>query len=290
MDEDREELEHIPWSELTAMGADADRRRKLMYLAAGAIGAMVLGAMVARAFTSTPAAPTAPGTTPIAVGESVELPASTTSTSILYQEADLFAFLPETDGAMAAAVRAEWFVTDYFTADLEPSGSADVRTALPTGALLPPLPQDGTASLSYVEWARAFSVQRLADGVFLVGVAFRTLAAPPERGFRRMPVRAVDVRVAVSPAGGSTVVDLPAPRPFPAGPEPMAWSEVTDIAPQIVVDGAMRAAIGWGSDHRLVGASLVPRGWRVVLTAADEVGNRWPVALLVDDAGLPMAG
>ena len=120
----------------------------------------------------------------------------------------------------AAVARAEWFVTDYFTADLEPSGSADVRTALPAGAELPDMPQDAAASLSYVEWARAFRVEEAGDGLFRVGVVFRALGAPPDRGFYRLPVRAVEVLVQVNEDGGSVVVDLPTPVALPAGPEP----------------------------------------------------------------------
>ena len=190
--------------------------------------------------------------------------------------------------ARAAVARAEWFVTDFFTADLEPNGTGDLRGALPAGVELPEMPQDGAVGLSYVEWARAFRVEEGADGIYRVGVVYRMLGAPPDRGFQRLPVRAVEVRVAVSDAGGSVVVDLPTPIVMPVGPNPEPWPVENEIPPQLVVDGAMRVAAGWGSEHRLVGSSRVIGGWRVVLTATDELGNRWPLTVLVDDLGVPL--
>ncbi len=37
----------------------------------------------------------------------------------------------------------------------------------------------------------------------------------------------------------------------------------------------------WGTEPRLVSASAVAEGWRVVMTIADGVGNRWPLAIVV---------
>jgi hypothetical protein len=207
--------------------------------------------------------------------------------SILYREADLMALAPGV-ASRAAVARAEWFVTDFFTADLEPDGVADVRAALPEGVVLPDMPQEVGEGLSYVEWARAFRVVEEGEGVFAVGVAYRLLGAPPERGFQRLPVRAVEVRVAVSGSGGSVVADLPSPVSLPAGPEPEGWPSEEAEAPAAVLDGAVSAAAGWGSEHRVLSAGRVTGGWRVVVTAADELGNRWPLAVLVDETGKPL--
>jgi hypothetical protein len=113
-------------------------------------------------------------------------------------------------------------------------------------------------------------------------VAFRALGAPPDRGFYRLPVRAVEITVAVAADGGSTVVDLPTPVALPAGPEPDAWPQEAAEAPQWVLDAAVAAAGAWGVEPRLVTAHQAETGWRVILTLADEVGNRWPVALFVE--------
>ena len=286
--EEHEEFEQIPWSELTARPPDG--RRRVIYLVAGGLGALVLAVLVVRAFASpSPVTPVAPAVT-VAQGDTTTTGAITATTaavaaapapSLLYREADLMAF-PAIPAERAAVARAEWFVTDYFTADLEPTGSADLRAALPGGAAVPDMPQDAAAGLSYVEWARAFRVEEVSEGRFRVGVVFRSLGAPPDRGFYRLPVRAVEVTVAVAADGGSTVVDLPTPVALPAGPEPGPWPEESVEAPQWVVDEALAAVAGWGTEPRLVAAQADGTGWRVVLTLADEVGNRWPVAVRVE--------
>ncbi|MBU1492351.1 MAG: hypothetical protein KJ956_00075 [Actinobacteria bacterium] len=304
MDDHHEEVEHIPWGELLA--SHDDGRRRALYLAAGALGALVLGVVVTRALSSP--APPQPEPAPVAVAEAttttvppapitvvVEVPATdppTTTTSslpapVLYTEADLMAF-PFDLGARAAVARAEWFVTDYFTADLEPNGTADLRGALPVGVVLPEMPQDAAIGLSYVEWARALRVEEDGDGSYRVMVAYRLLGAPPEQGFQRLAVRAVEVRVAVSDSGGSVVLDLPSPVALPAGPTPQPWPTEGEIPSQVVVDGAMGEAAGWGSEHRLLGTFRVAGGWRVMLSAADELGNRWPLVVYVDDSGTPL--
>ncbi|MBN2112579.1 MAG: hypothetical protein JW785_00470 [Acidimicrobiia bacterium] len=287
--EQHEEFEQIPWSELTTRPPEG--RRRVLYLAAGGVGALVITVLVVRAFLSpSGVAPVAPAPA-VSVEEVAATTAAVTATSaavaaspapaLLYREADLMAF-PAAPAERAAVARAEWFVTDYFTADLEPTGSADLRAALPGGAAIPDMPQDAAGSLSYVEWARAFRVEEVGEGRFRVGVAFRALGAPPDRGFYRLPVRAVEVTVAVGDDGGTTVVDLPAPTPLPAGPEPEAWPQEEGEAPQWVIDAAVADAGSWGTETRLLAAYEAEAGWRVVLTLADDVGNRWPVVVWVE--------
>jgi len=292
--EEHEEYEQIPWAQLT--GGPPSGKRRLVYLAAGAVGTLVLAVLVARAFLSSPAETLAPSDSVVSGNDDAASEAASTSSTgaesasaILYREADLMAF-PETPGERAAVARAEWFVTDYFTADLEPSGSADVRTALPAGARVPDLPQDSAAGLSYVEWARAFRVEEVGAGLFRVGVVYRALGAPPERGFYRLPVRAVEVLVLVNEDGGSVVVDLPTPVALPAGPEPEAWPEEAVDPPRGVTDAALAMVAGWGTEPRVVSAARSDSGWRVVLTLADEVGNRWPASVLVADADTSAGG
>jgi hypothetical protein len=283
MGDEREEFEQVPWADLMAESEPEDRRRRAIYLAAGLLGAMVVGMIVARSWWA-PATlpPIAPATT---VVEDETLPTDASLPDLtglpLYSEADLMADPPD-PGARAAVVRAEWFVTDYFTADLEPDGSAEVRAALPTGAVLPEFPQDGGEGISYVEWARAFDVEPSGDGDYVVSVAFRTLGAPPGRGFSRQPVRAVSVLVGVSDGGGATVLDLPSPIPLPAGPEPDPWPEEMADPPQDVVDIAAARASAWGIEPRISSAAQVGEVWRVVVTVADDVGNRWPLVVMVE--------
>lgn len=285
--EQTEDVESVPWSELLETSDPTAERRRIAYLAVGLVAAVVLGAVIARAWWA-PSPPTiiapAGAEAPVAADGGIASDAAPSSTTVptvpLYSEADLMADPPDPD-ARAAIVRAEWFVTDYFTADYEPAGSSDVRAALPSGADLPDLPQDGVGGVSYVEWARAFEVQEVGDGSYVVGVVFRALAAPAEGSFVRLPVRAVEVHVGVMGEGAS-VLDLPRPVPIPAGPEPPAWPDASVEPPGAIVEVAAAQASAWGSEPRIVSAAEVAEGWRVVATVADGVGNRWPLSILVD--------
>jgi hypothetical protein len=275
------EVESVPWGDLFDEQRPTQDLRRIAYLVAGLLGAVVLGVVIARGWWgATPPTVIAPGS-PVAAGEELSgsTVAPTTTLAPLYSEADLMADPPD-PGERSATVRAEWFVTDYFTADYEPTGSADVRAALPGAAELPDLPHDGSGGISYVEWARTFDVEPAPDGAYLVSVAFRTLAAPPDGAFIRLPVRAVEVLVDVGDSG-ATVLDLPRPAALPIGPEPEAWPEPSDTPPVEVVDRAAARASIWGSEPRIVSAAAIASGWRVVLTVADDVGNRWPLALIV---------
>ena len=283
-DAGREEVEHIPWSEL--MEESDERRRRVIYLASALVGALVLGVVLARVWWA-PSVPTAAPieSVPTTAAASGPVPASTSTIPELplYSEADLMADPPD-PSVRAAVARAEWFVTDYFTADFEPSGSADVRSVLPGGADLPALPQDGGNAISYVEWARAFSVEEVGDGIYEVGVVFRALGAPPDAGFSRQGVRAVSVTIEVTPEGGTAVVDLPSPAVLPLGPTGEPWPAATaEPPPQAIVERAAAEAAVWGSEPRLVSAHRTGAGWRVVMTVADDVGNRWPLAIRVTD-------
>jgi hypothetical protein len=281
--DDREELEQVPWQDLLAEAEPGDERRRVVYLGAGLVGAMLIGMVVTRMWwdPGPPAEPVSPAVVeeepesvgPVSMPEVPGLP--------LYSEADLMA-LPPDPGARAAVAKAEWFVTDYFTADFEPTGSADVRAALP-GGVPTSFPQDGIEGISYVEWARAFRVEPSGDGAFRVGVVFRTLAAPPDRGFVRQPVRAVEVLVAVRPDGGASILDLPTPIVMPAGPDPVDLPSPTEDAPEPVVDAAVAQVAGWGTEPRVVSTHRMATGWRVVVTVADSAGNRWPLAVRVSD-------
>ncbi|MEK7251807.1 MAG: hypothetical protein AAB198_00930 [Actinomycetota bacterium] len=279
--EEREELEHVPWADLMAESEPEDRRRRAMYLGIGMVGALVLGVIVARSWWAAPSVPTplAP-----AAGTSVALTTLPDATDLpLYSEADLMADPPD-PASRLAMVRAEWFVADYFTADLEPSGSADVRAALPP-SVAEDLALDIGDAVSYVEWARAYRVEEAGDGIYRVSVAFRTLGAPPDRGFTRQPVRAVEVLVAVGGDSGATIVDLPSPIFLSLGPEAPVWVGEEATPPQEIVDLVSTRASLWGSEPQIVSAQHLGGEWRVVVTIADAVGARWPFALRIEVEG-----
>ncbi len=278
--EEREELEHVPWADLMAEAEPEDRRRKAIYLGVAIVGAMALGVIVARSWFVTAGSPVTvtPDDTAVAATTQPDLPELP-----LYTEADLMAVPPD-PGARVAMVRAEWFVTDYFTADLEPNGSAEVRAALPA-SIAAELSLDVGAAVSYVEWARAFRVEQLGDGTYRVAVVFRTLGAPPDRGFTRQPVRAVEVLIAVAGDAGTTVLDLPAPIAIPVGPEAAVWDGEPATPPQAIIDLVSTRASLWGTEPRIVAATRREGEWRVVVSVADALGARWPLALRVTESG-----
>ncbi len=281
--EEHEEFERIPWAELLPAGRGPNR---LLYLAAGVLGAVALGVILARAWPHS----SGPVETTSTSVEEVPVAATTTPSPpqvpALYSEADLMAFPVESD-ELAAVARAEWFVVDYFTVD-GLSGSVDIRNALPVQAEVAGLPQDGSGVAVMVDWARAFRIEAIDDGLYEVSVAFRLIVPTEESGDRRLPVRAVAVRVSLGLDEGSAVVDLPTPISLPAGPEPDPWPEGGDDPPEEVAAGAAEAVGGWGTEPRIVAAQRIESGWRVVMTSADEVGNRWPVVVWVDDEGRPL--
>ena len=278
--EEREELEHVPWADLMAESEPEDRRRRAMYLGIGMVGALVLGVIVARSWWATPSVPTplAPAAERRLRSRHCPMPricrctARRTSWPILP--------IPPPGSPWCA----EWFVADYFTADLEPSGSADVRAALPP-SVAEDLALDIGDAVSYVEWARAYRVEEAGDGIYRVSVAFRTLGAPPDRGFTRQPVRAVEVLVAVGGDSGATIVDLPSPIFLSLGPEAPVWVGEEATPPQEIVDLVSTRASLWGSEPQIVSAQHLGGEWRVVVTIADAVGARWPFALRIEVEG-----
>jgi hypothetical protein len=299
-----EEFEHIPWEQLTA--ADDDRRRKLLYGGAAALIVLAVVIVGLRAVRSPEPRADATVTPPVATSPpaqaSVSVPpesiptvpaasASAPSTPVaaaepgLLSEADLMAVLPD-DLTTAAALRAEWFVTDYFTADVDPSGGASVRAALPPGGSMPDFPQDEAGpGVSFVEWARTVSIEPLGNGLHRTEVLFRAIGAPESGEFRRLPVRAVAVTVQAEAGRLPVVLDLPAPIPLPAPTTARAWPAPDAEIPDEIVDEALAAAEAFGAFPAILGGSRSDGGWRLVVTAEDEAGNRWPLSLWLAEDG-----
>lgn len=162
-----------------------------------------------------------------------------------------------------------------------------MRAALPQEGALPPLPQDDPAAgLSYVEWARAFRVEPLGEGLYRVAVVYRALGAPTEGAFRRLPVRAVQVVVAVGADGATGVTDLPAPAPLPGNLELGGWPAEGGPAPPAVLEAAVAEASAWGESPEVLSSTAAGAGWRVVVSVADSAGTRWPLALWLDESGV----
>lgn len=282
-----EEFEDVPWSHLIA----EHRRSRLGF--AGVVGLVVAVVAVAGWVLlrdgSPPTPPPASVAVPAAEGPSPAssplppaAPAPTTTAPVVLTEAELRAATPA-DAVLAAAARAEWFVTDYFTVDGDPGAADAVAAHLLDDAPPPDLPDDAT---SYVEWARAWAVERLDARRYAVSVVFRSLYVYPEDGeWYRSPAKAVEVIVAVADDGTSAVADLPMPVLPPDAAVSGGWPVDGSPVGEDVVEEAVAYARLFEDDPQVVGAGRGSAGWRVVLTVGDPSGARWPVAIRGDRLG-----
>lgn len=299
-----EHFESIPWSRLVP---DSDpRHRRILILGATVIAGVVIGLIggrMIRGATQSGVVVTLPpvaGLESVAAAEPVAVPPPerlvvtqpvppTTGTRVpslqtplppqLYSEADLMAVLPEEE-MRAAVMRAEWFVTDFFTIDGEFSAATEITTALPDGHAAVPLPHQSTeAGISYVEWARAYRVEPLAPARYRVSVAFRTLAGVAVGNLVRTPVRAVTVDVEVGRDGATAVIDFPSPAPLP-GTLTLGAVEIPEMdAPPEILAAALQAAAAVGTDPAPLLTGLDGAGWRIVVLVSNGSGLRWPLAV-----------
>ncbi len=271
-----EQLEHIPWSDLVVQQHDFPRW--IAYVAAGALAAAAIGVVVARSLPARPSPAASPA--PIAVSTPPSIPSTVVTTAPLYSEADLMALVPGAQEQLAA-VRAEWFVRDYFGTGGRPAEALGVLSALPDGAVPP---TGGGEGVSYVEWARTAAVQSVGANLYEATVLFGMLGGPDTASLSRLPVHAVTVVVEVA-GGDATVVDLPSPASVPGGVRVAGWPVGDDELPRALVAVVDEEARLWGSDPEVVSAVGAQGGWRVVVTVTDTAGNRWPLSLWLDDSG-----
>jgi hypothetical protein len=291
-----EELEHIPWSALAARAPIPLARYGLVAVVTVAVIGLGLAALNwiqsdnGAVPTTPPATPTAPleDVDPVGEGtpetEMVVLPqpttaAATVSVASIYSEADLMAIAVEPETRLAV-MEAEWFVQDYFTVDGDEQASELLTEILGDVAL----PHNQPSGPSYVEWARAFAVASPAPGRYVVDVAFRTLAAPPGGEFTRMPVRGVAMTFDIDLDGTAKIVDLPSPTALPAVAamsEPVGTSAT---APEEVITAALRFVKAAGEQPEITDVSQDGSSWRFVIEVTDVSGNRWPMAVVVNDS------
>jgi len=215
MDEKRDEIyERIPWETLEKSGNDRQ------WWVMGVAAAVVAGALgysfvsnrpvappVAVAAVQPEATPAPVPTAPVAV-PAVPPAAPVATPPQAVAEADLYAVPPDTLRSQASAF-AEWFVSEYLTAD----GSADepntLRTLLPADLPLPEAP-DGT--LTFVEWVVALEVVEAGPGQFEVDVLARYMVASGGEPYQRLEPEVFTVTVAADESG-FRIVGAPRIRP-----------------------------------------------------------------------------
>lgn len=300
---DAERFESIPWSSL--LPEENDRRTKWLGIGAAVVLAVVAGLVAFRMFGSSPSgtvvaidpAPAQLDTGGVAAVSTTaalpDLPADSegpTSTQgpgsgpvgVPYSEADLMAAVPDIS-MRAATMRAEWFVTDYFTVDADASPDSVAASLVPLEGIA--LPHVSPRGVSYVEWARAYAVVPLPASGYRVAVAFRTLSAPKGEAVARRPVRAVEVDVAVEPDGATFVLELPRPISLPAPTlgrqQDLIGSGIGSqaAAPAEVEAAAIATAGAAGVTASVLGAEPRDGGWRVVIAVVDESGMAFPLSV-----------
>lgn len=287
-----EQFESIPWDALVTDRVD---RRRWTALAAGAALVLAFSFGLSRLiWPVTPPASTETMPTVAPADEVTSLPSVPTlpapappAQSGSLSEADLLA-LPAEDAGRRAAAYAAWFVAEYFTVDGGDGDRHQVRSLLPAGVEVPPA---DPAARSFVEGVEVVEVSS-SDGLrHRVQLLVRSLAATGEEGYRRQPVRMVEVVVAVDEQGAA-VVDLPRPLPVPQRVG-AALAVQEGEPPAAVVAAALEAASVWGEPQPdLLSAGMVDERWRVVVGVRDPAGLVWPVAVWADPTGatLPAGG
>lgn len=248
----------------------------MIYALAAAIVAAAVSATLARNLagpppTTLPLAPTPTAAQPLTTTSLV--PTATTASATIWSEADLMAVHPDDLRAEAAAI-AEWFVADYFTADGSGGVEDQLRSMLPSEA---PLPVHETGYRSFVEWVRSVSATEASPGQYLVQVVVRTLGAVESSSYRRLPLRAVEVKVQWTDLGWS-IADLPSPIDLPALAVTSAWP-----AQEIPEEVAAEAVRVGGEGATVLGGGRSGERWRVVVETIDPAGGRWPMVIWVDD-------
>jgi hypothetical protein len=298
-----EELEHIPWSALAARTAPPLLRPVAIAVVA-VIAVAVLAWLAMRVLAADQADETGPSSAVSAAGpdvpsepltvdngaESVPAadpvsgaePAGTLVATVdpaMYSEADLMAIAVD-DESRLAAMRAEWFVQDYFTVDGDEEIAKDLHNLI---AIDEDLPHSSPAGSSYVEWARAVAITSPMPAEYVVEVAFRTVLSTDGEAFTRAPVRAVVVTVTVDVDGSVTIEGLPAPVRLSA----VAWRASTRgadaIAPDDVVVAALAEAESFGDNPVVTETRRDGSEWLFVVVVRDASGNRWPLELVLAD-------
>lgn len=285
-----EELEQIPWAALAARASDPWRR--VAQVVVGAVAVLLLGFLAARwvfggdeaTIMTLPPATSNGADAAAAVADVAEAgevvpsdPVVVTVTSpepSVYSEADLMA-ISVTDESRLAAMRAEWFVQDYFTVDGDDEAAQRLAAVVGEHSL----PQHAPVGYSYVERARSFAISSPQPGRYAVGVAFRTLVAADAGGFVRTEPRAVTVTIDVDIDGTTQLVDLPSPAAFPEMVEMSVAAAPPAEASAEMTATALRIAAAIGSDPAVLGVSQADGDWRFVVEIGDRSGNRWPIVI-----------
>ncbi len=205
MSDDFEELEHIPWAALAA-GTPSPRNRYLGIAAAATVLLVFAAWMLTKDSNPSAIALASPvASIPTPTGDAPPSTGSAPTTTAVYSEADLM-LIDTADEERLAIAQAEWLVRDFLTVD------DDARIVERIDHLLPKLARPETPT--YVEWVKAFAVEKVEPGRYRVEVLYRTLSGT-EDGYVRQPAAALAVQLSIDVGGSARLVAGPEPAPVP---------------------------------------------------------------------------
>jgi hypothetical protein len=284
--ESREEFEEIPWSHLIPDTTPGGNRT--VVVAGGVLLALLIGVVGARMLSGGPQtvlepvlAATSVATDPETVDSSVAAPAMTTTTNVLYAEADLMAaIVPSAEPSLSATYFATRFVRDFFTVDGDAAARSRIARLFVDGEGLP-LPHDRGNPTTYVEWVEVTRSTTTQDGLDVV-VAFQMLeqSADPGEDFVRSEVLEATVSL-VATADGYSVASLPRVALAAVQRSQAVWSG-NATAPQWAIDEGMRDVGVFAADATVIAAEPLSNGdWRLVLLASRPSGVAWPIQVVV---------
>jgi hypothetical protein len=282
---DDERFEHIPWDQIAPSGS---RLKVSLYALAGAIliagltAAIVRGGGATTGLVPTPTTVTlATATTLVEVatpsttapgGAPIDTPPEKTQPQV-WSEADLMAFPAETLAAEAAAV-AEWLASDFFTIDGGTQIAADLKSVFPEGSSLPAAP---SGARSFVEWARAVSVEGSGPGRYDVLVVVRRLGAADGENYARIPPVGLVITLSWTERGWS-VTDLPVLAEAPPLIQAPAWPH-TEVPAEVI------APVVASTGGKVLEGIRVGEAWRLVVQLDDPTGASWPMVIWSDSTG-----
>ncbi len=255
-EEQAEELEFIPWSQL--VDSPQSQAPRLIYVAAAAVLALGVGAWLAPRVLETETERTPPPVTDVPVstrsGQQESLLSESLRQSAVVREDEPLDHIRgfEEGSTFRALAVAEIFVHDYFTRDLDANRESDLAAW--------GMEHTEAKGSSYVEWARAYAAERHDDG-WSVDVAFRVITSTGG-AFVRQPIRFVTQTVGLD--GQPDALPTAAEHTLAGS---LIGPELMDV-PGAIGAAALESISVWGEQVETVGGYETTNGWDVVVELA----------------------
>lgn len=262
-----ETFESIPWEAL--LSDPAEKRRKVMGLAAGFVAVLAIAATLSRTLWPLDVVP---DVNPTVVAPAMTRQTIVPETTAPLSEADLMAIPPEALERSSSALAA-WFLSEYFTLET-PGVRGTLTEMLPAGLTLP---APNSAVRSFVDSVEIMEVNRIGVDRLEVVAVVRRLVDADGTGYRRVPAQAMKVMIALTEEGPA-VAALPTPIELSFGR--VAVTEVTP--PESVASAAIEKAAAFGTVE-VFGGHRQGTGWAVTVMIIDSSAIAWPFEVFVEE-------